>query len=109
MMVKMNRIRDFYQGIAPRYANFLASLRGDFKEFRDLERRILEGLYDSKVYYVGAGESSNVITLVHGRNKVLGVDFSENMLAESRKKLEQSGIAYLQQTFNERAQITKEQ
>ena len=107
-MVKMNSIHGFYQAIAPRYSDFLAVIKGDFRGFRDLERSLLGGISCSKVYYVGVGESSNIAVLASRNNNVLGIDFSGNMLAESRRNLQQHGISHAQAQSISANPLTKE-
>ena len=92
---KEGKIRNMFSSIAHRYdfLNRVLSLGID-KYWRRVAIREFSGLKDGIVLDVATGTGDVALEIVrscHGVRRVLGVDFSENMLRLAKKKIEKYG------------------
>ena len=93
-MAKKEKVREMFNGIAPKYdlLNHLLSMGIDRswrrKAMRELERGRRDVILDIAC---GTGDFS-IEALRHGAGRVVGADISENMLAVAREKAKAKGL-----------------
>ena len=93
-MAKKEKVREMFNGIAPKYdlLNHLLSMGIDRswrrKAMRELERGRRDVILDIAC---GTGDFS-IEALRHGAGRVVGADISENMLAVAREKARAKGL-----------------
>src|SRR6185312_145400 len=101
----MDRIKEGYNRWAGQYDTSL-------NKTRDLEAKSLQQLLDNmhfnRALEIGCGTGKNTQVLQYICDKVLAVDFSEEMLAIARKKVPASNVSFIQADITEEWDFAKE-
>ncbi len=94
----LKKIKEYYDSWADNYDN-------DFNPTRDLDKiATIQSLSDLQFFNVlelGCGSGKNTEWLISKANKLVGLDFSKNMLDLARKKIKTDRATFIETDLNE--------
>ena len=94
----LKKIKEYYDSWADNYDN-------DFNPTRDLDKiatiQSLSNLQFFNVLELGCGSGKNTEWLISKANKLVGLDFSKNMLDLARKKIKTDRATFIKTDLNE--------